>query len=232
MDSEHGLAEHVNCNDEARNKCEMEESPELTEMGTTDNMTVPATTCYEKDVNIEELLRDTPKPSNHGPIEDPVEDSTDKSNPKKISNMPIEEMKKLVETLDIEDIEKRKKEWKKELRKMLAVVLETLKHNKSLFDKVENITWDMSTLPDQIGILEKYLLKEKYELWTKIWTLVDSKTKWEDYYKLLRECWEDFEEQDFKTIEECNGLGVQMETQRARILKTVEEYFRKAGIIV
>ena len=157
MDSEHELTEHVDCYDEANNSCERKESPELTEMGTTDNMTVPATTCYEKDVNIEELLRDTPKPSNHGPIEDPVEDSTDKSNPKKISNMPIEEKKKLVETLEIEDIEKRKKEWKKELRKMLAVVLETLKHNKSLFER-----WKIL-----LGICQPFQIKLVY--WKSIY---------------------------------------------------------------
>ena len=188
MDSEHELAEDVNCYDEANDNCEMEESSELTEIGTTDDMTVPATTCYEKDVDIE---------------------------------------------VDIEEkVVKLKRKWKIEMRKMLAVVLETLKHNKSLFDKAESITWNMSTLPDQIGILEKYVLKETLEIWEKIWTLVDSKPKWEDYYKLLRECWEDFEEEDFKIIDECKGLGAEMETQRTRMLKTIEEYFRKAGIIV
>ena len=234
MDSEHELAEHVNWNDEAHNLCEMEESLELAGMGATDNMTVAATTCYERDVDIEELLRDTPEPSNHGPTtEDPVEDSTDESNSKKLFKvMPIEEMKRLVAILDIERIEELKKELKKELRKMLALILESLRANKSLFDEAETLTGDISTLPDQIGTLEKSILEEKYELWEKIWVHLDSRNKWEDYYKLLSECWEDFEEEDLKIIEECKSLGVQMETQRARMLKAVEEYFRKAGIIV
>ena len=232
MDSEHELAEHVNCYDEATNNCEMEESPELTEMGTTDDMTVPATTCYEKDVDIEELLCDTTELSNHGTTEVTVEDAMDKADLKDIWEMPIEKMKKLVAMLDIEKVVELKREWKKEMRKMLALILETLQHDKSLFDEAETITWDISTLPDQIGISEKYLLKENYELWTKLWTQVDSKIKWEDYYKLLRECWEDFEEEDFKIIDECKGLGAQMETQRTRMLKSVEDYFRTAGIIV
>ena len=232
MDSEHELAEQVNCYDEASDNCEMEESPELTEMGITDNMTVPATTCYEKDVDIEELLCDTPELSNHGPTEVTVEDAMDKADLKDIWEMPIEKMKKLVAMLDIEKVVELKREWKKEMRKMLALILETLQHDKSLFDEAETITWDISTLPDQIGISEKYLLKENYELWTKLWTQVDSKIKWEDYYKLLRECWEDFEEEDFKIIDECKGLGAQMETQRTRMLKSVEDYFRTAGIIV
>ena len=232
MDSEHELTEHVDCYDEANNSCERKESPELTEMGTTVDMTVPATTCYEKDVNIEELFCDTTELSNHGTTEVTVEDSKDTANLKEIWEKPIEEMEKLVAVLDIEKVAELKRDWKKEMRKMLAVILETLKHNKSLFDKAESSTWNMSTLPDQIGILEKYVLKETHEIWEKIWTLVDSKPKWEDYYKLLRECWEDFEEEDFKIIDECKGLGAEMETQRTRILKTVEEYFRKAGIIV
>ena len=232
MDSEHELAEHVDCYDEANNSCERKESPELTEMGTTDDMTVPATTCYEKDVDIEELLCDTTELSNHGTTEITVEDAMDKADLKDIWEMPIEKMKKLVAMLDIEKVVELKREWKKEMRKMLALILETLQHDKSLFDEAETITWDISTLPDQIGISEKYLLKENYELWTKLWTQVDSKIKWEDYYKLLRECWEDFEEEDFKIIDECKGLGAEMETQRTRMLKTVEEYFRKAGIIV
>ena len=232
MDSEHELAEHVDCYDEANNSCERKESPELTEMGTTDDMTVPATTCYEKDVDIEELLCDTTELSNHGTTEVTVEDAMDKADLKDIWEMPIEKMKKLVAMLDIEKVVELKREWKKEMRKMLALILETLQHDKSLFDEAETITWDISTLPDQIGISEKYLLKENYELWTKLWTQVDSKIKWEDYYKLLRECWEDFEEEDFKIIDECKGLGAQMETQRTRMLKSVEEYFRKAGITV
>ena len=227
MDSEHELAEQVNCYDEASDNCEMEESPELTEMGITDNMTVPATNCKEKDVDIEELLCDTPELSNHGPTEVTVEDSMDKASLKEIWEMPIEKMKKLVAVLDIEKVVELKREWKKEMRKTLALVLETLQHDKSLFDEAETIAWDISTLPDQIGILEKSILEEKYESWEKVWILLDSKNKWEDYYKLLRECWEDFEEEDFKIIDECKGLGAQMETQRTRMLETVIEYLRR-----
>ena len=232
MDSDHELAEHVDCYDEANNSCERKESPELTEMGTTVDMTVPVTTCYEKYVDIEELLCDTTELSNHGKTEVTVEDAMDNADLSDIWEMPIEKMEKLVAKLNIEKVAELKRDWKKEMRKMLAVILETLKHNKSLFDKAESITWNMSTLPDQIGILEKYVLKETHEIWEKIWTLVDSKPKWEDYYELLRECWEDFEEEDFKIIDECKGLGAEMETQRTRMLKTVEEYFRKAEIIV
>ena len=227
MDSEHELAEHVDCYDEANNSCERKESPELTEMGTTVDMTVPTTTCYKKDVNIDELLCDTTERSNHGTTEVTVEDSMDKASLKKIWEMPIEEMEKLVAVLDIEKVVKLKMEWKKEMRKTLALVLETLQHDKSFFDKAETMAWDISTLPDQIGILEKSILEEKYESWEKVWILLDSKNKWEDYYKLLRECWEDFEEEDFKIIDECKGLGAQMKIQRTVMLETVTEYLRR-----
>ena len=226
MDSEHELAEHVNCYDEAINNCEMEESPELTEMGTTDDMTVPATTCYEKDVDIEELFCDTTELSNHGKTEVTVKDAMDKADLKDIWEMPIGKMKELVARLDI-DIVELKREWKKEMRKMLALILETLQHDKSLFDEAETIAWDISNLPDQIGILKKSMLDEKFESWEKVWIPLDNKNKWEDYYKLLRECWKDFEEEDFKIIDECKGLGAQMETQRTRMLETVTEYLKR-----
>ena len=52
MDSEHELVEHVNGDDEADILWEIEESLELTETCPTENLTVTATTCYEKDVDI------------------------------------------------------------------------------------------------------------------------------------------------------------------------------------
>ena len=217
MDSEHELAEHVNCYDEANDNCEIEESPELT---------VPATNCKGKDVDIEELLYDRTELSSHGTPEVTVEDTMDKTDLKDIWEMPIGKMKELVARLDI-DIVELKREWKKEMRKMLASILETLQHDKSLFDEAETIAWDISNLPDQIGILKKSMLDEKFESWEKIWIPLDNKNKWEDYYKLLRECWEDFEEEDFKIIDECKGLGAQMETQRTRMLETVKEYLRR-----
>ena len=226
MDSEHELAEHVDCYDEANNSCERKESPELTEMGTTVDMTIPATTCYEKYVDIEELLCDTTELSNHGKTEVTVEDAMDNADLSDIWEMPIEKMEKHVAKLDIEIVEL-KREWKKEMRKMLALILETLQHDKSLFDEAETIAWDISNLPDQIGILKKSMLDEKFESWEKIWIPLDNKNKWEDYYKLLRECWKDFEEEDFKIIDECKGLGAQMEIQRTIMLEIVTEYLRR-----
>jgi len=65
MDSEQELIEHVTVDgdDEADSLCEMEESLELTGTCPTENVTVTATTHYERDVDIEELLRDTPEPT-------------------------------------------------------------------------------------------------------------------------------------------------------------------------
>ena len=235
MDSEHELVEHVNGNDEADNLCEIEESLELAGMCATESMTVAATTYYEKDVDIEELLCDTPEPSNHeSTTEDSVEDSTDESNSKELLKvLLIEGKKRLAVISDMErKEEKRLSELKKELRTLLGLILESLRINKSRFDEAETLTWDTSDIPERIGKLEKVLLEQEYELWKKLWENLDSRQKWEEYNKILGDCWEDFEEEDLKIMEECESLGVQMETQRAKMLKAGEEYFRKAGIII
>ena len=104
MDSEHELVEHVDGDDEADSLWEIEESLELTETCPTENVTVTATTCYEKDVDIEELLCDTPEPTNpESTTEDSVEDLTNGLGTKELQNiLLIEEKKTLAKISEME----------------------------------------------------------------------------------------------------------------------------------
>ena len=77
----------VDNDDETDSLCEMEESQELTGTCPTENVTVTATTYYERDVDIEELLRDTPEPTNHElTTQDAVADLTNGLDTKELQN--------------------------------------------------------------------------------------------------------------------------------------------------
>ena len=232
MDSEHELVEHVDGDDEADSLWEIEESLELTETCPTENVTVTATTCYEKDVDIEELLCDTPEPTNpESTTEDSVEDLTNGLGTKELQNiLLIEEKKTLAKISEMEINKEMLSELKEKIRTGLRLILENLKNTKSNFDKVETLTWETSKIPVQIGKWEKECLEQEYELWREICKTLENRRKWEEYKKIFEDCWEDFEEEDLEIIEECERLGVHMETQRVKIFKTGEKYFRKAGM--
>ena len=82
----------------------------------------------------------------------------------------------------------------------------------------------------QISECEKEYLKQEHQEWTKICEALENRTKWEEYKEIFENDWEDLEEEYMKIIKECECLGVNIETQKMKIFKTGEEYFKKAEI--
>ena len=238
MDSEQELIEHVTVDgdDEADSLCEMEESLELTGTCPTENVTVTATTYYERDVDIEELLRDTPEPTT-------TEITTDRSHIRELLNlMLIEEKKRLALMKKMEMEKEMESEVKENIRTGIRLILECLKNTKSYFDIIETmpmyqkweenntLTWEKFKNPVQNNEWEEKYLEQEYEIWMEICQTLENRRKWKDYKIIIENFWEDFEEEDLDILKECRRLGIHMETQREKIMKTGEEYFRKAGI--
>ena len=146
-DSECKSVKHVNGDDEAVNIYGIEESLELTQMCPTENMAVTATTYYEKDVDIEELLCDTPEPTNPEPTtEASAEDLTDGLDRWAMLNrILVDEKKTLTRIVEMES------DLKEKIRTGLRLVLECLRDTKSNLDELETMSiyqrWKEDKLP-------------------------------------------------------------------------------------
>ena len=210
MDSEHKLVGHVDGNDEADNLCEIKASSELTQ---TENMTITATTYYEKDVDIEEILCDTPEPTNHeSTTEDSDEDLTDGSHTREtLKILLIDENKRLVKISKMEMEMEMESQLKEKIRTGLR--LKCLSNTKSHFDMVETmpiyqklmedkspLAWETSNIPVQISKWEKKYLEQEYEIWIEICKTLENRRKWEEYKIIFENYWEDLEEEDMEII--------------------------------
>ena len=234
MNSEQELVEHVTVDndDEADSLCEMEESLELTGMCPTENVTVTATTYYERDVDIEELLRDTPEPTNHElTTQDSVADLTNGLDTKELQNsLLIEERKTLEKISEMERNKEMLSVLKEQIRTMLGSILERLKATKYHYDKVETLMWIPSDITVQMGEWQKEWLEQEYEVWKELCKTLNDNWKCNEYKKILEDCSEDFEEEDLEIVKECKRLETYLEAKRKKILETGEEKYRKAGI--
>ena len=134
MDSEHESVGHVDGDDEADNLCEIEDCLELIQPET-----VTATTYYEKDVDIEELLCDTPEPTN-------PESTTEASAP--AVNLNLDSKEKLNNLISIEN---------KELAKISEREPEQLITSKKTLD--EQILEMETNLKERTWIELKMILK-------------------------------------------------------------------------
>ena len=231
-DHEYKSVGHVDGDDEADNLCGIEASLELTQTSPTGNTDVTSTTYYEKDVDIEELLCDTPEPANLELItEASVDNSTDELDSLEMLNRIFVKEKKSLEEL------------KEKIRTGLRLILECLRNTKSNLDELETIsinqrwtedklplTSEASKVPEQIREWEQEHLKQEYQTWIGMCKNLEERPKWDDYKEIFDNYWEDYEEEDIKIIQECECLGVLMETQRVKISETGEEYFRKVGV--
>jgi len=238
MNSEQELAEHVTVdkNDEETSLCEMEESLELTGTCSTGNVTVAATAYYERDVDIEELLCDTPEPET-------TEITTDRSHIMELMNvMLIEENKRLALMEKMKMEKEMESKLTENIRTGLKLILECLRNTKSYFDIIETmpmykkweedntLTWEKFKDPVLVRKWRRKYLDEEYEIWIEICQTLESRRKWTDYRIMIDNFWEDFDVEDVEIIKECGRLGIHMETQREKIIKTGEEYFRNAGL--
>ena len=238
MDSEEELVEHVTVdgNDETDSLCEMEESLELTGTRSTASLPSTATPTYERDVDIEELLRDTPEPTNHEvTTQDSVEDITNKLNSKELQLILLIEERETLEKISgiKSEIERKKEMLSKvngQIRIMLESVLENLETTKSHYDDVEAIKWIKTEDTAQIGRCEKELVEQAYQSWKELCKTLNDKWKWDKYKEILDECSKAFEEEDLEIIKECKRLETYLETKLEKILKNGEEYFRAAGL--
>jgi len=227
MDSEEELVEHVTvdgCN-ETDSLCKMEESLELTGTRSTAALTVAATTSYKKDVDIEELLLNTPEPTT-------TEFTTDRSHIKELLNLMLIEEKKRLALMEKTEMQgEMKSEVKENLRTGLGLILECLKNTKSYFNRIENMPmyqkWEEKLKnPVKNNECEEKHLGKEYEIWIEICMTFENRRKWKDYKIIFENFWEDLEEEDLDILNECGRLGIQMETQREKILRTGEEYWR------
>ena len=234
MNSEQESVEHVTVDkdDEAASLCEMEESLELTGTCSTGNVTVTATAYYERDVDIEEFLRDTPEPTNYElTTQDSVEDFTNGLNTMELqNNLEIEERKTLEKISEMERNKEMLSVIKEQIRTMLRLILNRLKDTKYHFDKVETLTWIPSDITVHMGKWEKEWLEHEYEVWKELSKTLNNDWKWDEYKKTLEDCSEDFEEEDWEIMKECKRLETYLEAKRKKLLETGEEKFRKAGI--
>ena len=221
MDSEEEMVKHVTVDD-----CEeMEESLELTGTSSTAALTVAATTSYKNDADIKEFLLNTREPTT-------PEFTADRSHIKELLNlMLIEEKKRLALMEKMKMQGEMESEVKENLRTGLRLILECLKNTKSYFNRIENIPmyqkWE-EKLKNTVKNNEregKYLGQE-YEIWMEICMTFENRRKWKDYKMIFENFWEDLEEEDLDILNECGRLGIQMETQREKILRTGEVYFR------
>ena len=227
MDSEEELVEHATVDgcDETDSLCEMEESLELTGTSSTAALTVAATTSYKNDADIKEFLLNTREPTT-------TEFTADRSHIKELLNlMLIEEKKRLALMEKMKMQGEMESEVKENLRTGLRLILECLKNTKSYFNRIENMPmyqkWE-EKLKNTVKNNEcegKYLGQE-YEIWMEICMTFENRRKWKDYKMIFENFWEDLEEEDLDILNECGRLGIQMETQREKILRTGEVYFR------
>jgi len=193
-------------------------------------VTVAATAYYEKDVDIEELLCDTPE-------SETTEITTDRSHIMELMNvMLIEENKRLALMEKMKMEKEMEAKLTENIRTGLKLILECLRNTKSYFDIIETmpmykkweedntLNWEKSKNP---VLVSKW---REYEIWIEICQTLESRRKWTDYRIMIDNFWEDFDVEDVEIIKECGRLGIHMETQREKIIKTGEEYFRNAGL--
>ena len=227
MDSEEELVEHVTvdgCN-ETDSLCEMEESLELTGTRSTAALTVAATTSYKKDVDIEKLLLNITEPKT-------IEFTTDKSHIKELLNLMLSEEKKrlaLMERMEMQG--KMESEVKVNIRTGLKLILECLENTKFYFDRVENMPmyqkWEKKLKnPTKNNECEEKNLGKEYEIWMEICMSFENRREWKDYERIFENFWEDLEEEELDILTQCGRLGIQMKTQKEKILWTGEEYWR------
>ena len=232
MDSEEELVEHVTvdgCN-ETDSLCEMEKSLELTGTRSTASLPGTATSNYERDVDIEELLLDTPEPTNHEvTTQDSVEDLTNKWDSKELQNsILIEEKETLEKVSEMEEKKELLSKLKEQIRTMLGLILEKLETRKIYYDEVENLPWCQPEIKAQMVRCEKESIEQEYEIWKELRkTLNDD---WKRDNKIMEEYMEDFEEADLEVVKECKRLENYLKTKKEKLLEASTAYFRKAGL--
>jgi len=227
MDSEEELVEHVTVDgyNETDSICKMEESLELTGTRSTAALTVAATTSYKKDVDIEELLLNTTEPTT-------IEFTTDRSHIKELLNlMLIEEKKRLAWMERMEMQGKIESGVKENLRTGLRLILECLKNTKFYFNRVENMPmyqkWEEKLKnPIKNNECEEKNVGKEYEIWMEICMTFENRREWKDYKTIFENFWEDLEEEELDILNECGRLEIQMKTQKEKILRIGEEYWR------
>ncbi len=128
------------------------------------------------------------------------------------------------------------------IRTGLKLILECLRNTKSYFDIIETMpmykkweedntsTWEKSKNPVLVSKWRRKNLDEEYEIWIEICQTLESRRKWTDYRMMINNFWDDFDVEDVEIIKECARLGIHMETQREKIIKTGEEYFKAAKL--
>jgi len=194
-----------------------------------------ATSNHERDIDMEELLRDTPKPTNHEVNQDSVVDLTINLNSKELQLILLNVEKETLEQISgIKSEMERKKEMLAKVNGQILIMLESILENletaKSHYDEVEAIKFIKTEDTAQIGSCEKELVEEAYQSWKELCKTLNEKWKWDKYKEILDECSKAFEEEDLEIIKECKRLETYLETKLEKILKSGEEYFRAAGL--
>ena len=181
---------------------------------------------YDRDIDIEEPLRNNQEPTNHGVTSlDSVEDLTNKWDSKELQNsILIEEKKTLGKVSEMEENKELRSKLKEQIRIMLGLLLGKLERRKTYYNEVETLPW----LQPEMVKWEKKVIEQEYEIWKELRkTLNDD---WKEDIKLVEDHLEDFEEEDLELMKECKRLENYLETKLEKILKSGEEYFREAGI--
>jgi len=185
---------------------------------------------YDRDIDIEEPLRNNQEPTNHGVTSpDSVEDLTNKWDSKELQNsILIEEKKTLGKVSEMEEKKELLSNLNEQIRTMLRLILEKLEIRKIYYDKVETLPWFQPEIMAQMVKCEKKTIQLEYEIWKELRkTLNDD---WKRDNEIIEEYLEDFEEEDLELMKECKRLENYLKTKKEKLLEASTAYFRKAGL--